>query len=97
VVYKEIHTEEKQAKVDDYWMKNVFGLTAVHPVISTSRILDKRKIGKPEGICENPACHPSSQKLSVVTEDYNLDMCNMCNFCKKHNCSGYCLHRQEIR
>jgi hypothetical protein len=53
--------------VADDLMTNVFGLTAIHPGSSTGGVLDRRKIGKPEVMCETPLCHPSSQKLLDVT------------------------------
>jgi hypothetical protein len=96
LVYKDKHNEEKQAQVAADWMINVFHLASIHPGSSTSGILDTPKIGKPEGICENPVLHPPSQKLSAATY-YNLDMCNMCNFCKMHNCSGYYLYHHQRR
>jgi hypothetical protein len=90
LVYKERHDVKKQASVADDWMTNIFGLTAIHPGSSTGGVMDRTKIGKPEGTCETPLCHPSSQKLSQVTH-YKLDLCNLCNCCQMHNCSGYCL------
>jgi hypothetical protein len=97
LVYKERRAVEKQAQVDDDWMTTVFGLTSIHPEISTGGILDREKIGKPEGICETPVCHPASPRLSEVTY-YNLNMCNLCNLCncfQMHNCSGYCLFHKK--
>jgi hypothetical protein len=94
LVYKERHNEEKHAQVANDWMKNMFGVTSIHPGSSTSGILDRTKIVKPEGIFEKPVCHPSSQKLSAVT-DYNLDLCNLCNFCQMHNCSVYFLYHKK--
>jgi hypothetical protein len=38
--------------VTDDWMMNVFGLTMIQPVSSTVGVLDRTKIGKPEGTCE---------------------------------------------
>jgi hypothetical protein len=80
--------------VADDWMTNIFGLTAINPGTSTGGVMDRTKIGKPEGTCETPLCHPVSQKLSQVT-DYKLDLCNLCNCCQIHNCSGYCLYHQK--
>jgi hypothetical protein len=94
LVYKERHYVEKQAIVDDDWMTNIFGLTAIHPGSSTGGVMYRTKIGKPEGTCETPLCHPASQKLSQVT-DYKLDLCNLCNCCQMHNCSGYCLYHKK--
>jgi hypothetical protein len=67
LVYMERHDVEKQVQVADYWMMNMLGLTSIHPGSSTIDILDRKNIGKPEGICETPLCHPASQKLSEVT------------------------------
>jgi hypothetical protein len=77
-------------------MTNIFGLTAIHPGSFTGSVMDRKKIGKPEGTCETPLCHPASQKLSQVT-DYKLDLCNLCNCCQMHNCSRYCLYHQKRR
>jgi hypothetical protein len=93
LVYKEIHDVKKQAQVADDWMTNVFSLTSIQPGTSTGGVLYRTKIGKPEGACVTPLCHPVSQKLSEVT-DYNLDMCNLCNCCQMHTCSGYCIYHQ---
>jgi hypothetical protein len=94
LVYKERHFVEKEAQVDVYWMVNVFGLNSIHPGTSTYGVLDRTKIGKPEGTCVTHFCHPASQKLSEVTY-YNLDMCNLCNCFQMHNFSGYCLYHQK--
>jgi hypothetical protein len=94
LVYKKIHDMEKQARVADDCMMNIFGLTVIHPGSSTDGVLDITKMGKPEGTCETPLCHPASQKLSQVT-DYKLDLCKLCNCCQMHNCSGYCLYHQK--
>jgi hypothetical protein len=96
LVYKERHEMEKHARVADDWMTNLFGLAAIHPGSSTGGVLDRTKIGKPEGACETQLSHPASQKLSHVT-DYKLDLCNLCNCCQMHNCSGYCLYHQKRR
>jgi hypothetical protein len=96
LVYKERHDVEKQARVADDWMINIFGLTAIHPGSSTGSVLDRTKIGKPEGTCETQLSHPASQKLSQFT-DYKLDLCNLYNCCQMHNCSGYCLFCQKRR
>jgi hypothetical protein len=64
--YKERNDMKKQASMADDWTTNIFGLTAIHPGSSTGGVMDRTKIGKPEGICENPLCHPVSQKLSQV-------------------------------
>jgi hypothetical protein len=96
MVYKEIHDVEKQARVADDWMTNVFGLTSIHPGSSIYGVLYITKIGKPEGLCEKPLYHPASQKLSEVT-DYNLDLCNLCNCCHMHTCSGYCIYHKKRR
>jgi hypothetical protein len=96
LVYKEKHDVEKQARVADDWMMNVFGLTVIHPGSSTGGVLDITKIGKPEGTCKTQVSHPASQKLSQVT-DYKLDLCNLCNCCQTHNCSGYYLYHQKRR
>jgi hypothetical protein len=58
LVYKERHDVEKQARVDDDWMMNIFGLTAIHPGRSTDGVLDRTKIGKPEGTCETHLVTP---------------------------------------
>jgi hypothetical protein len=96
LVYKERHDVEKQARVADDWMTNVFGLTAIHHGSSTGGVLDRTKIRKPEGTCETQLSHPVSQKLSQVTY-HKLDLCNLCNCFKMHNCSGYCLYHQKRR
>jgi hypothetical protein len=96
LVYKERHDVKKQARVADDWMMNVFGLTAIHPGSSTGGVLDRKKIGKPEGTFKMQLSHPASQKLSQVT-DYKLDLCNLCNCCQMHNCSGYCLYHKKRR
>jgi hypothetical protein len=96
LVYKERHDVEKQARVADDWMMNIFGLTAIHPGSSMGGVLDRTKIGKPEGTCERQLSHPASQNLSQVT-DYKLDLCNLCNFFQMHNYSGYCLYHQKRR
>jgi hypothetical protein len=99
-VYKERHDVENQARVADDSMENVFGLTAIHPGSSIGGVLNRTNIGKPEGTCETPFCHPASQTLLDVT-DYKLDICNLCNCCQMHNYSGYRLYHkkayQEIR
>jgi hypothetical protein len=96
LVYKERNDVEKQARVADDWMTNIFGLTAIHPGSSTVGVLDRTKIGNPEGTCETQLSHPHLKKLSHVT-DYKLDLCNLCNCCQMHNCSGYCLYHQKMR
>jgi hypothetical protein len=101
LVYKERQDVEKQARVADDWMTNVFGLTAIHPGSSTGGVLDRTKIGKLEGTCSMSLCNPASQKMLKVT-DYKLNQCNLCNCCHMQNCSGYFLYHkkrvyQEIR
>jgi hypothetical protein len=96
IVYKERHAVEKQARVADDWMNNIFCLTVIHPGSSTGGFLDRTKIGKPEGTRETQLSHPASQNLSQVI-DYKLDLCNLCNCCQMHNCSGYCLYHQKMR
>jgi hypothetical protein len=59
LVYKERHDVEKQARVADDWMTNVFGLTAIHPGSSTGGVLDRTKIRKPEGTYKTQLNHPS--------------------------------------
>jgi hypothetical protein len=68
LVYKERHDVEKQARVADDWITNVFGLNVIHPGSSTGGVLDRTKIGKPDGTCETQLSHPASQKLSQVTD-----------------------------
>jgi hypothetical protein len=36
--------------------------------------------------------YPSSLKLSDVTDD-KQDLCDLCNNCQMHGCSGYCMYR----
>jgi hypothetical protein len=64
---------KKQARVADDWMMSVFGLTAIHHPSSTGGVLYRTNIGKPEGTCETLLSHPTSHKLSHVT-DYKLDI-----------------------
>jgi hypothetical protein len=47
--------------VADDWVMNAFGLTAIHFGSSTVGVLDRTKIGKPEGTCETQLSHPASQ------------------------------------
>jgi hypothetical protein len=91
LVYQERHDVEIQARLADDWMMNLFGLTVIYPGSSTGVVLDRTKIGKPEGTCEMQLSHPASKKLSQVT-DYKLVPCNLCNCCQMHNFSGYCLY-----
>jgi hypothetical protein len=72
--------------VADDWMMNVFGLAVIHPGISTGGVLDRTKIGKPEGTCKTQLSHPAAHKLLQV-KDYKLYICNLCNSCQMHNCS----------
>jgi hypothetical protein len=69
---------EKQAQVADDWIMNVFGLTVNNPGSSTYSVLDRTEIWKPEGTCKTQFSHPTSQKLSQVT-DNKLDLYNLCN------------------
>jgi hypothetical protein len=94
MAYKERHNVKKQARVADDWMMNVFGLTVIHPGSSTGGVLDITKTGKPEGTCKTQLSHPASHKLLQVTY-YKIDICNLCNCCQMHNCSGYCLYHQK--
>jgi hypothetical protein len=82
--------------VADDWMTNAFGLTAIHHGSSTGSVLDRTKIGKPEGTCETQLSHPASQKMSQVTY-HKLDLCNLCNCFQMHNCSGYFFYHQKRR
>jgi hypothetical protein len=93
-VYKERHDVKKARVADD--LMNIFGLNAIHPGSSTGGVLDRTKIGKPEGTYETQLSHPASQKLSHVT-DYKLDLCNLCNCCQMHYRSRYCLYHQKRR
>jgi hypothetical protein len=94
LVYNERHDQVKQAKVAEYWMTNVFGLTSIHPGSSDSVLLDTTKVGPPEGTRKKPSAHPAAQKLSEIT-DYKLDQCNLCKNCQMHGCSGYFIHHQK--
>jgi hypothetical protein len=96
LVNKERNDVKKQASVADDWMTNIFGLTAIHLGSSTGGVMDRTKIGKLKGTCKTPLCHPASQNMSQVTA-YKLDLCNLCNCCQMHNCSGYCLYHQKRR
>jgi hypothetical protein len=69
----------------------VFGLTAIHPGSTAEGILNRSKIHQPEGTCGKTDIHPSSLKLSDVT-DYKQDLYDLCNNCQMHGCSGYCMY-----
>jgi hypothetical protein len=91
-VYKERFNPEKQAQVADDDLNKVFGLTAIHPGSTEEGLLNRSKIHQPEGTCGKINIHPSSLKLSDVT-DYKQDLCDLCNNCQMHGCSGYCMYR----
>jgi hypothetical protein len=87
LVYKERFNTEKQAQVADDYLNKVFGLTAIHPGSTEERLLNRSNIRQPEGTCGKIDIHPSSLKLSDVT-DYKQDLCDLCNNCQMHGCSG---------
>jgi hypothetical protein len=78
LVYKERFNPEKQAQVADDYLNKVFGLTAIHPGSTEEGLLNRSKIRQPEGTCGKIDIHPSSLKLSDVT-DYKQDLCDLCN------------------
>jgi hypothetical protein len=89
-VYKERLNQEKQAQVADDYLNKVFRLTLIHPGNTEEGILNISKIRQPEGTCGKIDIHPSSLKLSDVT-DYKQDMCDLSNNCQMHGGSGYCM------
>jgi hypothetical protein len=92
LVYKERFNPEKQAQVADDYLNKLFGLTAIHTGSTEEGLLNRSKIRQPEGTCEKIDIHPSSLKLSDVT-DYKQDLCDLCNNFQIHGCSGYCMYR----
>jgi hypothetical protein len=70
----------------------VFGLTFIHPGSTEEGLLNISNIHQPEGTCGKTNIHPSYLKLSDVT-DYKQDLCDLCNNCQIHGCSGYCMYR----
>jgi hypothetical protein len=92
LVYKERFNPEKQAQVSDEYLNKVFGLTAIHPGVNEEELLNRSKILQPEGACGKTDIHPSYIKLSDVT-DYKQNLCDLCNNCQVHGCSGYCMYR----
>jgi hypothetical protein len=91
-VYKERFNTEKQAQVADDYLNKVFGMTAIHPGSTEGGILNRSKIHQTEGTCGKIDIHPSSLKISDVT-DYKQYVCDLCNNCQMHGCSGYCIYR----
>jgi hypothetical protein len=75
-VYKERFNPEKQAQVSDDYLNKVFGMTAIHPGITEEGLLNRSNICQPEGTCGKIDIHPSSLKLSDVT-DYKQDLCDL--------------------
>jgi hypothetical protein len=69
----------------------VFGLTSIHRGSTEEGLLNISKIHQPEGTGGKTDIHPSSLKLSDVT-DYKQDLCDLCNNCQMHGCSGYCMY-----
>jgi hypothetical protein len=92
LVYKESFNPEKQAQVADDYLNKVFGLTSIHPGSTEEGLLNISKIRQPEGTCGEIDIHPSSLKLSDVT-DYKQYLCDLCNNCQMHGYSGYCMYR----
>jgi hypothetical protein len=88
LVYKERFNPEKQAQVADEYLNKVFGLTSIHPGSTEEGLLNISNILQPEGACGKINIHPSSLKLSDVT-DYKQDLCDLCNNFQIHGCSGY--------
>jgi hypothetical protein len=94
LVYKERFNPEKQARVSDDYLNKMSGLTAIHPGSTEEGLLNRSNILQPEGTCGNIDIHPSSLKISDVT-DYKQDLCDLCNNCQMHGCSGYCMYRKN--
>jgi hypothetical protein len=96
LVYKDRFNPEKQAQVADDYLNKVFGLTAIHPGSTEEGILNRSKIRQPEGTRGKIDIHPSSLKLSDVT-DYKQDLCDLCNNCQMHGYSGYCMDHINLK
>jgi hypothetical protein len=92
LVYKERLNPKKEAQVAHDYLNTVFGLTYIYPGSAKEGLLNRSKIRQPEGTCGKIDIHPSSLKLSDVT-DYKQDVCDLCNNCQMHGCSGYCMYR----
>jgi hypothetical protein len=84
--------KKTQAQVADDYLNKLFGLTSIHPGSTEEGILNRSKIRQPEGTCGKTDIHPSSLKLSDVT-DCKQDVCDLCNNREMHGCSGYCMYR----